>query len=119
MLKKLHFSTLILAFFIPVSISQAQDMTGLCLDLGEEGCTDRFLPFDKMSISFCESSCTLRNPVPVQGIDATLYNMECVSDNPQSSGGRAIILRQIDRSSSSIKTYMIDSDAITPIVICP
>ncbi len=117
MLKQLHIP-LILVSFLPVSASHAQDMTGLCLDLGEEGCTDRFLPFEQMTINFCESTCTLSNPMPVQGLDATLYNMDCVSDNPQPSGGRAIVLRQVDRSTSSIKTYMIDANDITPIVVC-
>lgn len=114
-----QFSTVMLATLLPICISHAQDLTGFCLDLGEGGCTDRFLPFDQMSIGFCEESCTLTSPFPVRGLDAMLYDMECVSDNPGPVGGRVMILRQVNRGSSSIKSYMIDASQIRPIVICP
>lgn len=110
---------LTLAMLLSVSALHAQDLTGYCLDLGEGGCTGQYLPFDGMSIGFCEETCTLNNPVPVTGLDAMLYDMECVSDNPENASGRVMILRQITPLSRSPRTLMIDASQIRPIVVCP
>lgn len=112
---KIHrqiFSLMLPVLLLPVNTIEAQDLTGFCLDLGEGGCTGRYLPFEGLTIGFCEESCTLNNPVPVNGLDAMLYDMTCGSDNPGTSDGRVMILRQVDRRSNNLRTSMIDASRI-------
>ncbi len=115
-MNRLLFAAFLFAVSGPASL--AAGLEGFCIDLGEEGCTDRYLPFESMSVSFCEETCTLSNPVSIRGLDATLYDYKCVSDSPVDFGDRVIIIKQIISETES-KMSFIDGTSILPITKCP
>ena len=46
------------------------DLSGMCLDNLEAGCQGRYLPFRGLTIDFCEETCSLINPINIEGISA-------------------------------------------------
>jgi hypothetical protein len=96
----------------------AQNLTGLCLDLREEGCMPRHLPFDGNTIDFCEETCRLTGPVPVRGMDATLYDLQCRGDYGAIPDKRVMILRQQDYALGPQSSW-VDPNSTYPIVRCP
>ncbi len=98
--------------------AQVRDLSGLCLDLREDGCTERFLRFRGLTIDFCEETCTLTAPTAVRGMEATLFDMRCQSDMPTDIGGRVMVLRQTDSSNAS-RLLFIDRRDVFAIVRCP
>ena len=98
--------------------ASAENLTGYCLDTGSAGCQDRFIPFDGKSIDFCEETCGLTNPTLVRGLNATLYDFVCKSDNPSTEGGRVMILRQKDWAGKSTISLVTERET-QPIVKCP
>jgi hypothetical protein len=101
-----------------VGDSTAENFSGLCLDNLEEGCQERFLPFDGDSIDFCEQTCQLTNPTPVRDLDATLYDFVCRGDNGADSDSRVIVLRQKDWDGKTTTSF-IDGYETRTIVPCP
>ncbi|MCC6002643.1 MAG: hypothetical protein JJU19_17555 [Pararhodobacter sp.] len=98
--------------------AQPHDLSGLCLDAGQAGCMPRYLPFDGLSIDFCEETCTLGNPVTVRGLAARLYDMTCLADYPDPPGGRVLILRQSGPDGRA-RLWFIDQAESREIVPCP
>jgi hypothetical protein len=98
--------------------ASAENLTGYCLDTGSAGCQDRFIPFDGKSIDFCEETCGLTNPTTVRGLNATLYDFVCKSDNPSTEGGRVMILRQ-NNSTGKTTISLVTEHQTQPIVLCP
>ena len=97
--------------------AQPASLTGYCLDLRDEGCTHRYLPFFGRSIGFCEESCSLDNPVPVRNLEGTLYDLSCVADYEDPPSGRVMILRQTDVDAST-RLLWIDDETVMEIVPC-
>lgn len=64
---------------LPVPVASGIDLNGWCMPY--DGCSGP-TPFRDGRIDLCEASCTLRNPVPVRDMDATLYDVSCVADFP-------------------------------------
>lgn len=81
--------------------SQVQNLSGYCLDMKEEGCMPRFIPFSGMSIDFCEESCSLGNATPVRDLDAVLYDKSCIADWGRPDLERVLIIQQTDYSGRS------------------
>lgn len=96
----------------------AQNLTGLCLDMREAGCMDRYIPFSGNTISFCEESCSLTAPVAVRGLDATLYDLQCRADYGDIPDERVMLLTQQDPMSGP-RTLWVDSGRLLQIVRCP
>ena len=97
--------------------SAAEDFSGLCLDNVEDGCQERFLPFNGDSIDFCEVTCQLTNPILIRDLDATLYDFVCRGDMGGGSG-RVILLRQKDWEGKTTTSF-IDGQETRTIVPCP
>lgn len=77
------------------TVAVSQGFSGYCLDLGSAGCTARYIPFRNMSLDFCEETCTLTNPVSVNGMSAVLYELSCVADyNTPLDGSRVFIIER-------------------------
>jgi len=95
----------------------ADGLTGLCVDNEEVGCMERLLPFDDFSLALCEETCTLNNPVQVRGLRATLYDFDCVSDNPVERNQRVMIMIQ-NYYGQGDKMIFIDKHEVRDIVRC-
>jgi len=98
-------------------VMSAENLTGYCLDNGEAGCQDRFIPFAGNSIDFCEETCTLTNPTKVRGLNATLYDFACQSDSPSAMAGRVMILKQTGFDGTT-RTSLVSRYETQPIVRC-
>lgn len=105
---------------LSLSVAQAQPrtLTGLCLDTREPGCMPRYLPFQGLTIDFCEETCTLTNPVNVRDLDATLYDMTCLADYDSPMPGRVMILSQTSWDGRRQMSF-IDRSETMQIVPCP
>ena len=95
----------------------AQNLTGYCLDNGSKGCQDRYIPFSRNAIDFCEESCEFTNPVAVRGMEATLYDYKCRSDHAGTTSSRALIVIQ-SGGDNETRTSMVTRDGTRPIVRC-
>jgi hypothetical protein len=116
------FSSIPTAFALVVlagsfDIVSAQNLKGYCLDNGEAGCQDRYLPFIGNSIDFCEETCTLTNPTMIRGLNATLYDFVCRSDSPSEMAGRVMILHQTGFDGNT-RTSLVSKNGTRPIVRC-
>ena len=58
--------------------ASAQDLRGWCYPVNE--CMGEQIPVGSGSYNTCEETCTLTNPVPVRGMEATLYDEVCQGD---------------------------------------
>ncbi len=108
--------------FILTTAGQAQDFTGWCIDMGEPGCQDQYIPFYENKIDWCEQSCSLTNRVKVTNMTATLYDYTCKSDYGGTAKDRAIIVTQTvfdDTGTETDKHSLITSYETLPIVQCP
>lgn len=97
--------------------AHAQDLTGLCIDNIEGGCMGRYLNFYGNAVDFCESTCELTNPVAVRGLEATLYDFVCRSDNGDYEE-RVLLMFQTGFDGSR-NLSMIDAEQTRSIVPCP
>ena len=82
------------SFFVLASGAHSQDLSGWCIDMGEPGCQDRYIPFHGNSIDWCEESCLLDNRVKVTNMFANLYDYTCRSDHAGTVKSRVMILTQ-------------------------
>ena len=111
---------LILGVIISSSLSassQAQDLTGLCIDNVEAGCMSRYLNFYGNAVDFCEATCELTNPVAVRGLDATLYDFVCGGDHNQPTV-RVMLIKQTDFNGRTTMS-IVDATETRSIVPCP
>ena len=74
------------------------DLSGLCLDNLEAGCQGRYLPFRGLTIDFCEETCSLINPINIEGINATAFDFECLSDNTRPLASRVLLILSKNQS---------------------
>ena len=96
----------------------ANTLTGYCVDTLEGGCMDRFLPFRGMTIDYCEETCTLRNPVAIRGLEATLYDRDCLADFDTPKQGGVLVMTQRDWS-GRVSRQIMDATSSYAIVPCP
>lgn len=109
---------LLLAICALPATLHAQNLTGLCLDMREAGCMDRYIPFSGNTISFCEESCSLTAPVAVRGLDAALYDLQCRGDYGEIPDRRVLLLSQEDPVSGP-RSLWVDAQSTLEIVPCP
>ena len=108
--------------FVLTTAGQAQDFTGWCIDMGEPGCQDQYIPFYENKIDWCEQSCSLSNRVKVKNIIATLYDYTCKSDYGGTAKDRAINITHSvfdDVGTEVDKHSLIRSYETLPIFQCP
>ena len=74
------------------------DLSGMCLDNLEAGCQGRYLPFRGLKIDFCEETCSLINPINIEGISATAFDLECLSDNATPLASRVLLILSNNQS---------------------
>ena len=74
------------------------DLSGMCLDNLEAGCQGRYLPFRGLKIDFCEETCSLINPINIEGINATAFDFECLSDNKRPLASRVLLILSNNQS---------------------
>ena len=74
------------------------DLSGMCLDNLEAGCQGRYLPFRGLTIDFCEETCSLINPINIEGINATAFDFECLSDNITPLASRVLLILSKNQS---------------------
>lgn len=74
------------------------------------------VPITREGFFTCEENCTLRNPVPVEGIDATLFDVSCKGD----WGGfeYLMMLKEYEDSDGSRRAVIIDSDGAQNLERC-
>lgn len=113
-----HFLSVFLFFNVISVNANAQDLTGWCVDMGEPGCLDRYVPFYGNSIGWCESGCELSNPVSVTNMKATLYDYTCRSDHAGIERSRAMILTQQGWDGLSKHSFITNKQTL-PITRCP
>ena len=77
------------------------DLSGMCLDNLEDGCQGRYLPFRGLKIDFCEETCSLINPINIEGINATAFDFECLSDNTRPLASRVLLILSNNQSENS------------------
>ena len=108
------------ALCVPISFASAKEesLSGFCIDNAEAGCLPRHIPFEGLAIDFCEATCTLINPEDVPGLDATLYDLACESDQPAEETARVMILRQTDWAGQK-RISLVDGRETRPVVPCP
>lgn len=113
-------TTLTILFFF-ASGGYAQDFTGWCIDMGEPGCQDRYIPFYGNGIDWCEESCSLANRVKVTNMSANLYDYTCRSDHAGTVKSRVIILTQtvFENTEKVDKHSFITNSGTLPITLCP
>ena len=116
MLKKKIFVTLLFGL-LAVSVN-ANNLIGMCVDMGEPGCQGQYIPFNEASISWCEESCTLSNPVNVTDMSAILYEYTCKSDHAGIQSSRVMVLTQEGWNGIKEK-YFVSNKETLPIVPCP
>ena len=85
------------------------DLSGMCLDNLEDGCQGRYLPFRGLKIDFCEETCSLINPINIEGINATAFDFDCLSDNTRPLASRGL-LNFINNQSENPDLMFIRSD---------
>ena len=68
-------ATILSLAFTPLA---SQDLSGWCYPVNE--CMGEQIPLGSGSYNTCEETCTLTNPVPVRGMEATLYDEVCQGD---------------------------------------
>jgi hypothetical protein len=91
------------------AIAQSQpDFTTLCLDVGTNPCTDRYLPFRGTTVNLCDKTCTFSAPVRVIDMEATLYKVQCTAGAPDS---RAMIISQSGHDGLH-KTFVIGDGSV-------
>ena len=95
----------------------ASDYTGFCVDNVEDGCSDRFLPFEGLTLPLCEENCTLTNPVEVRGFPATLYEFKCKGDGESQPDERVMILTQTGYD-ENVTILFVDKRETRKIVRC-
>lgn len=115
MLKKKIFVTLLFGL-LAVSVN-ANNLIGMCVDMGEPGCQGRYIPFNEASISWCEESCTLSNPVNITDMNAILYKYTCKSDHAGIQSSRVMVLTQEGWNGIKEK-YFVSNKETLPIVPC-
>ncbi len=96
----------------------AQNLSGFCLDMREDGCMPRYVPFSGNGIDFCEESCQLAAPAEVRGMDATLYDLQCSGDYGEIPDIRVMLLTQQSEIYGP-QSYWIGQQDIFQIVPCP
>ena len=74
------------------------DLSGMCLDNLEAGCQGRYLPFRGLKIDFCEETCSLINPINIEGISTTAFDLECLSDNATPLASRVLLILSNNQS---------------------
>ena len=74
------------------------DLSGMCLDNLEDGCQGRYLPFRGLKIDFCEETCSLINPINIEGINATAFDLECLSVNTKPLASRVLLILRSNQS---------------------
>ena len=114
----LRYTLMILPVLALPAGAQPVSMSGLCLDMREEGCTERYLPFSGLQIGFCEEMCVLTNPVNVRGLEGALFDLACTGDSGDIPDRRVMIIRQTDFSSRTVLSW-IDAFETLRIVPCP
>ena len=77
------------------------NLSGMCLDNLEAGCQGRHLPFRGLTIDFCEETCSLTNPVDINGINATSYDFECVADYTTPFLSRVLLISSNNQSGNA------------------
>ena len=110
------------SLFVLATGGYAEDFTGWCVDMGQPGCQDRYIPFYENSIGWCEESCFLTNRVKVTNMLANLYDYTCQSDHAGTVKSRVMILTQTvyDNTGTEVdKHSFITNYGTLPLVQCP
>ena len=100
---------------ISTSLGQAQDFNGWCFDGGE--CTGT-VSISGNSFDLCEESCRLKNPVSVNGLTATLFDAECMSDHAGRTSERMFFLRYMDQVTGAERGLMASANGTTELFRC-
>lgn len=94
---------------------QAQNFNGWCFDGGE--CTGT-VSISGNSFDLCEESCKLTNPVSVNGLNATLFDAECLSDHAGRNSERMFFLRYMDQMTGAERGLMASANGTTELFRC-
>ena len=95
--------------------ASAQDLRGWCYPVNE--CMGEQIPVGSGSYNTCEEICTLTNPVPVRGMEATFYDEVCQGDWME-NGSMTNRIMFIKQSSDQTRMFAIREGWITQLERC-
>ena len=79
----------------------------------------RYLPLKGNTISYCEASCDLTNPIKMRGMDGLLYDLSCTTDGSEQHPTNVILLKQKLKNGKEGSMSWIDSAGTFKVVRCP
>lgn len=97
------------------SQATSQDFNGWCFDGGE--CTGK-VEINGNSYDLCEESCQMKNPVSVTGLSATLYDVECTSDEGSPTSERKFFLQYLDQLTGTERGLMAGANGTVELFRC-
>lgn len=86
-----------------------------CLPYNE--CMGEPTPIRGNSFDTCEESCTMRDPVPVRGLDANLYDVKCEGDSSRSE--YRMLLGEYTDWDGDRKAYIVTPHGTEQLERCP
>lgn len=86
-----------------------------CLPYNE--CMDDVSPIKDNSFETCEATCTMRDPIPVRGLDANIYDVTCESDGP--SKKYRMMLGEYTDWNGNKKAYIVTPEGTKQLDRCP
>ena len=95
--------------------ARAEDFDGWCFP--STACTEVPMPIGNSTFNTCEETCTMKNPVNVNDMDATLYYVECKGDWGSHPIQRMLFMRYIDHDNRS-RAVVLDNDGVTELERC-
>lgn len=111
-------ATALVLFFAAPSLAGAAtagEFDGWCLPADE--CTGTPMRIEGDTFSTCEARCTLVNPVPVNDMDATLYQVYCEADGFTPPVYRAFLTRT-EAVNGTEEAFMVTGYGVTELERC-
>lgn len=93
-MRSLLLSAILANLAVSAAAQNQLDFTTLCVDVGANPCTDRYLPFNSTTIELCAQTCAFSTPVRVIDMEATLYKVQCTGQAGTTADSRAMIISQ-------------------------
>lgn len=80
-------------------------------------CMGEASPIKNGSFDTCEEKCTMRDPVPVRGLDANLYDVSCVGDS--STKKYRMMMGEYTDWGGNRKAYIVTPEGTESLIMCP
>lgn len=108
----MKYSVLLVALFTSTIVAKADNW---CLPYND--CMADVSPIHGNTFDTCEERCTMRDPVPVRGLNAKLYDVSCIGDS--SSSEYRMMLGEYKDWEGNHKAYIVTPEGTEELVRCP